>query len=161
MKIVVLGLFYCCLLFNEAFSQFTFGFGGSGNNNNKPKPRPCRVPTGKSGFCVPQNQCIYIQDLIKNLQKPLPGDVALYIKDSFFCSKEAGVKRIFFFPFCFPFYYFWREGHGCVWFGWFAFGLLIKLWVWLNNIFAVIFPGPAVSRLTSSFETSSILSNKN
>ena len=96
MKIVVLGLFYCCLLFNEAFSQFTFGFGGSGNNNNKPKPRPCRVPTGKSGFCVPQNQCIYIQDLIKNLQKPLPGDVALYIKDSFFCSKEAGVKRIFF-----------------------------------------------------------------
>ena len=99
MKIVVLGLFYCCLLFNEAFSQFTFGFGGSGNNNNKPKPRPCRVPTGKSGFCVPQNQCIYIQDLIKNLQKPLPGDVALYIKDSFFCPKEAGVKRIFSFFF--------------------------------------------------------------
>ena len=92
----ILGLFYCCLLFNEAFSQFTFGFGGSGNNNNKPKPRPCRVPTGKSGFCVPQNQCIYIKDLIKNLQKPLPGDVALYIKDSFFCPKEAGVKRIFF-----------------------------------------------------------------
>ena len=54
------------------------------------------MPTGKSGFCVPQNQCIYIQDLIKNLQKPLPGDVALYIKDSFFCPKEAGVKRIIF-----------------------------------------------------------------
>jgi len=93
MKMVVFGLFYCCLLFNEAFSQFTFGFGGSGNNNNKPKPRPCRVPTGKSGFCVPQNQCIYIQDLIKNLQKPLPGDVALYIKDSFFCPKEAGIAQ--------------------------------------------------------------------
>ena len=93
MKIVVFGLFYCCLLFNEAFSQFIFG-----GNNNKPKPRPCRVPTGKSGFCVPQNQCIYIKDLIKNLQKPLPGDVALYIKDSFFCPKEAGVKRIFIFP---------------------------------------------------------------
>ena len=67
--------------------QFFFG-----NDDNRSvfetNPVPCFVPTGKAAFCVPLKKCEYVSDLVKNLQKPLPGDVALLLKDSFFCKRK-------------------------------------------------------------------------
>ena len=86
MELLVLGLLFLTV---EAKGQL-LNFGEHRDSFlGEETTRPCRVPTGKSGFCVKQNQCPYISDLIKNLKKPLPGDVALLIRDSFFCPKVS------------------------------------------------------------------------
>ena len=86
MELLVLGLLFLAV---EAKGQL-LNFGEHRDSFlGEETTRPCRVPTGKSGFCVKQNQCPYISDLIKNLKKPLPGDVALLIRDSFFCPKVS------------------------------------------------------------------------
>merc|ERR1719411_882928 len=91
MDLLVLGILFLSV---QAKGQL-LNFGGIRDSTIEEITRPCRVPTGKSGFCVKQNQCPYISDLIKNLKKPLPGDVALLIRDSFFCPKtESGVQEI-------------------------------------------------------------------
>lgn len=46
--------------------------------------------SGKEGLCVPIKSCKVLVQLINNLQKPLPGDVGMLIKESFFCGQEAG-----------------------------------------------------------------------
>ena len=66
-------------------------------NFNPPTPDrpetllPCHVPTGRASFCVPIDRCKQLSGLIKNLQKPIPGDVGKYIKDSFFCPSKNKV----------------------------------------------------------------------
>ena len=85
MDLLVLGILFLSV---QAKGQL-LNFGGIRDSTIEEITRPCRVPTGKSGFCVKQNQCPYISDLIKNLKKPLPGDVALLIRDSFFCPKVS------------------------------------------------------------------------
>lgn len=80
--IVILATF---LSNNVAFGQFFFN--DESRNDFQQKPRPCFVPTGDTSFCVSLNRCPYVKDLMRNLQKPLPGDVAILLKDSFFCPK--------------------------------------------------------------------------
>ena len=52
---------------------------------------PCHTPTGKASFCVPLERCEELSSLITNLQKPIPGDVGKYIKESFFCQSSNKV----------------------------------------------------------------------
>ena len=54
------------------------------------QPPGCYLPTGRPATCVPISQCVYMQKLIANLQKPLPSDVALLIRESFFCGSAHG-----------------------------------------------------------------------
>lgn len=49
--------------------------------------RPCHLPRGEGSFCVGIDRCPLITTLIEYLRKPLPGDVALIIRDSYFCPK--------------------------------------------------------------------------
>ena len=49
---------------------------------------PCHVPTGRASFCVSLDRCKQLSALFQNLQKPIPGDVGKYIKESFFCSNN-------------------------------------------------------------------------
>ncbi len=51
-------------------------------------PDSCHLPTGIPAFCVGLSRCTQVKALVSNLQKPLPGDVALLIKDSFFCGRN-------------------------------------------------------------------------
>jgi len=53
----------------------------------------CFLPSGTAGLCVSISQCGHITTLIGNLQKPLPRDVALLIRESFFCGNKEG--RVF------------------------------------------------------------------
>jgi len=46
----------------------------------------CFLPTGAVGVCAPLSVCSHLTDLIGNLQKPLPKDVGLLLRESFFCS---------------------------------------------------------------------------
>lgn len=50
----------------------------------------CHLPSGKSGLCVPLADCSHLTSLIGNLQKPLPKDVGLLLRESFFCSSGGG-----------------------------------------------------------------------
>ena len=50
----------------------------------------CRVPTGKTSFCVPLQECPYVKDLVKSLKKTRPSNVNNIIKDSFFCPRGNG-----------------------------------------------------------------------
>merc|ERR1740128_798977 len=52
--------------------------------------KQCSLVSGKPGGCVPLYNCNLLLELIKNLQKPLPKDVGILIKDSFFCGLEKG-----------------------------------------------------------------------
>jgi len=54
----------------------------------------CYLPTGRSGICIPISQCVYMQNLIANLQKPLPSDVSLLIRESFFCGSDRGTVSV-------------------------------------------------------------------
>ena len=54
---------------------------------------PCYLPSGSKALCVTISECGHITTLIGNLQKPLPRDVALLIRESFFCGNNAG--RVF------------------------------------------------------------------
>lgn len=79
------------LLFRLSLAQFSFG--SRADLLEKVPKRPCFVPTGKGSFCVPLSQCSYVRDLVKNLKKPIAPDVALVIRDSFFCPKENPQDR--------------------------------------------------------------------
>lgn len=52
----------------------------------------CKLPSGKPGLCTPLSDCNHIVDLIGNLQKPLPRDVSLLLRESFFCDKGPGIQ---------------------------------------------------------------------
>lgn len=52
--------------------------------------QPCHLPSGDSASCVPITQCGHVTALLGNLQKPLPKDVALLIRESFFCGNKDG-----------------------------------------------------------------------
>lgn len=78
-----------CLLISGANGQFFFGV--PEDEEETLTPRPCFVPTGQISLCVPLERCPYVSDLLKNLQRPLPGDVAILFKDSFFCPKTEEV----------------------------------------------------------------------
>lgn len=52
--------------------------------------RECRQVSGKPGLCVSLHRCNMVLELIRNLQKPLPKDVGLLLKDSFFCGSDKG-----------------------------------------------------------------------
>ena len=54
------------------------------------QPPGCYLPTARPATCVPISQCVYMQKLIANLQKPLPSDVSLLIRESFFCGSAHG-----------------------------------------------------------------------
>ena len=57
----------------------------------------CHLPTGVPALCVPLRRCTHITALAANLQKPIPPNVALIIKDSYFCNnsgeEESSVAR--------------------------------------------------------------------
>jgi len=50
----------------------------------------CQLPSGKAAVCVSIAQCGHLTSLIGNLQQPLPRDVGLLIRDSFFCGNTRG-----------------------------------------------------------------------
>jgi len=50
--------------------------------------KECRMVSGKPGLCVPIRRCSALVELINNLQKPLPQDVGLLLRESFFCGVE-------------------------------------------------------------------------
>lgn len=50
----------------------------------------CQLPSGKAAVCVAISQCGHLTSLIGNLQQPLPRDVGLLIRDSFFCGSSEG-----------------------------------------------------------------------
>jgi len=50
----------------------------------------CRLVSGNIGSCVPIRSCKVLIQLINSLQKPLPGDVGLLLRESFFCGHKAG-----------------------------------------------------------------------
>ena len=49
-------------------------------------PSSCNAPNGKPSLCVSPSRCKQLNALLKNLQKPISGDVGKYIKDSFVCK---------------------------------------------------------------------------
>jgi len=51
--------------------------------------KECRMVSGKPGLCVPIRRCSALVELINNLQKPLPQDVGLLLRESFFCGVES------------------------------------------------------------------------
>ena len=83
-RVLVIVLYMCFYAIEYSNSQFVINPGSSSRSEQLV---PCHVPTGNASFCVPLTRCNQIFALIRNLQKPLPGDVAKYIKDSFFCPK--------------------------------------------------------------------------
>ena len=54
----------------------------------------CYLPTGSPGLCVPVGQCSHLTAMMANLQSPLPKDVALIIRESFFCGRLAGSVQV-------------------------------------------------------------------
>ena len=54
----------------------------------------CHLPTGSPGLCVPIGQCGHLTSLLANLQSPLPKDVALIIRESFFCEVKNGAVHV-------------------------------------------------------------------
>ena len=54
----------------------------------------CHLPTGSPGLCVPIGQCGHLTALLANLQSPLPKDVALIIRESFFCEVKNGAVHV-------------------------------------------------------------------
>jgi len=51
----------------------------------------CQLPTGSLGLCTPISNCVHVIDLLKNLntETPIPSDVKLLIRESFFCPKKG------------------------------------------------------------------------
>jgi len=54
----------------------------------------CHLPAGSAGSCVFITECPTVKGLIGNLQKPLPRDVKLIIKESFFCGIAEGKPQV-------------------------------------------------------------------
>lgn len=52
--------------------------------------KSCQLPSGKAAVCVAISECGHLTSLIGNLQQPLPRDVGLLIRDSFFCGSSGG-----------------------------------------------------------------------
>lgn len=50
----------------------------------------CHLASGKSGVCAPISQCGQVTALLSNLRKPLPRDVALLVREAFFCGSQSG-----------------------------------------------------------------------
>lgn len=50
----------------------------------------CLLPSGGLGWCTPLQECDHFVDLLKNLQKPLPKDVGLVLREAFFCENKGG-----------------------------------------------------------------------
>jgi len=57
-------------------------------------PSSCQLASGKAALCVPIPQCGHLTNLIGNLQQPLPRDVALLIRDSFFCGFSQDIVSV-------------------------------------------------------------------
>ena len=55
----------------------------------------CHLASGKSGLCAPISQCGQVTALITNLRKPLPRDVALLVREAFFCGSQNGKTQSF------------------------------------------------------------------
>ena len=53
----------------------------------------CHLASGKSGLCAPINQCGQVTALLSNLRKPLPRDVALLVREAFFCGSQNRKKQ--------------------------------------------------------------------
>jgi len=56
--------------------------------------KSCQLPSGKAAVCVAISQCGHLTSLIGNLQQPLPRDVGLLIRDSFFCGSSGGTVSV-------------------------------------------------------------------
>ena len=86
----------CFYHFKTSYSQTPpkqkFNFDHFESTPDRPEQlTPCHIPTGRASFCVPLDRCNQLSALIKNLQKPIPTDVALYVKDSFYCPSTNNV----------------------------------------------------------------------
>ena len=82
-------LFYLSFWLNSlsiVFAQFHFNNPFTTEKTNI--PTSCKGPNGQPSLCVPPSRCNQLSALLKNLQKPISGDVAKYIKDSFVCKNE-------------------------------------------------------------------------
>lgn len=53
-------------------------------------PAACHLPSGAAAACVPITECGPVLGLLANLQKPLPTDVSLLIRESYFCGSRGG-----------------------------------------------------------------------
>ena len=78
-----------CLWLNSlsiVFAQFHFNNPFTTEKTNI--PTSCKGPNGQPSLCVPPSRCNQLSALLKNLQKPISGDIGKYIKDSFVCKNE-------------------------------------------------------------------------
>lgn len=90
-NLFLLQLFLCLCLSPFSFAQFHFNNPLTTERTNV--PTSCRAPNGKESLCVPASRCKQLSALLKNLQKPISGDIGKYIKDSFICkTKSKGAK---------------------------------------------------------------------
>lgn len=95
MKLFVCLLLGVCIIISRAHGQISFGNpgGNSDSNSNRgsfggrlgQERQQCRVPTGKTSFCVPLKECPYVKDLFRSLNSTRPQNVNRIIMDSFFC----------------------------------------------------------------------------
>ena len=87
-------LFYLFLcLSSSPFSFAQFHFNNPLTTERTNVPTSCRAPNGKESLCVAASRCKQLSALLKNLQKPISGDIGKYIKDSFICkNKLKGAK---------------------------------------------------------------------
>ena len=85
MKLFVCLLLGVCIIISRAYGQFVFGGGNRNDSINRvsQQRQQCRVPTGKTSFCVPLAECPYVKDLVKSLNKERPSNVNNIIKVSF------------------------------------------------------------------------------
>ena len=74
---------------NMILRNFIFLFVLVPNSCQEP-PSSCHLPSGTGGLCAPIQQCSQVTSLISNLQKPLPKDVSLLIRESYFCGSKNG-----------------------------------------------------------------------
>ena len=54
----------------------------------------CHLPAGRAAVCVPIAACSHLASLVGNLRAPLPRDVALLLRDSFFCSGTGSSVQV-------------------------------------------------------------------
>ena len=76
----------CFYLSSLPFSFAQFHFNDPLTTERTVVPSSCKAPNGKPSLCVPPSRCKQLSALLKNLQKPISGDVGKYIKDSFVCK---------------------------------------------------------------------------
>merc|ERR1712038_1946703 len=54
----------------------------------------CHLPAGRAAVCVPIAACSHLASLVGNPRAPLPRDVALLLRDSFFCSGSGSAVQV-------------------------------------------------------------------